>query len=227
MIRRTLVVVALLAGLPTTSVVAQSPYDAPPRGESPTPGFLPSVAPSAAPLIPPTEPAAPQPVQQAVALSPPDARTPTKLALPAAPDGKTPRTSGGGSGFASILGALVVVVGLFLAVAALLRRGMPKQARLLPIEAVEILGRLPLPGRQQGHLIRVGNKIALVSFSTGTAESLVEITDPVEVDRLAGLCRQHDPHSATTSFRGVVEQFFRDKPTAPRNAAATAEDDDA
>lgn len=224
--RRTLVVVAWLAGWPAL-VLAQAPYPVVAPPESAAPAYLPEV-PAAAPLTPPPMVGAAEPIQQTVALSPPDARPTTKLALPAAPAGKsTTRDAGGGPGLASVLGALAVVVGLFLAVAALLRRGLPKQARLLPAEAVEMLGRLPLPGRQQGHLVRVGNKIALISFSNGGAEPLVEITDPVEVDRLAGLCRQHDPHSTTTSFRGIVEQFFREKPTTPSGAAAAAEDDDA
>lgn len=225
--RRTFVVAAWLVGPATAIVFAQSPYEpyeARPRTESAAPAFLPDTS-TAAPL-PPTATAVPEPVQQTVALSPPDARPTTKLALPAARDDKSTPSAGGG-GIASVLGALAVVLTLFLAAAALLRRGLPKQARLLPAEAVEMLGRLPLPGRQQGHLIRVGNKIALIGFSNGGAEPLVEITDPVEVDRLAGLCRQHDPHSTTTSFRGIVEQFFREKPKAEAGVAPAAEDDDA
>jgi flagellar biogenesis protein FliO len=146
----------------------------------------------------------------AVALSRPDARPVVKLsAAPTADAAARPRS--GVSSFFGVIGALGIVLGAFLIVVLFLRRGLPKGARLLPTEAVEVLGRLPFPGRQQGHLIRVGNKIALVSFSTGGAETLLEITDPLEVDRLAGLCRSADPHSATTSFRGVVEQFFHDK----------------
>jgi flagellar protein FliO/FliZ len=206
---------------------AQTPY-------APTPGIFPEPA-AAAPL--PTSPGAvptavPQGTvqqtshQQSVALSPPEPRANAPLQLPGAPSGDASRPRGP-SGFSTMITALVVVLGLFLAVVGLLRRGMPKPARMLPKEAVEVLGRIPLPGRCQGHLIRVGNKIALVGFNGGHGEPLVEVTDPIEVDRLAGLCMQDDPHSATTSFRGIVEQFFREKNPAPIAADRNPEADDA
>jgi flagellar biogenesis protein FliO len=213
------VVVALLLGRASVGE-AQTPYP-------PPPALLPEAT-DATPLTP-SAPLAVEPgaVRQAVAISPPDARANTPLSLPAAPNADAARSrSGAGSGFGTMLAALGVVLGLFLAVVALMRRGMPAQARMLPKEAVEVLGRTVLPGRRQGHLIRVGNKIALVSFSTGGADTLVEITDPAEVDRLAGLCLADDPQSATNSFRGIVEQFFKDKPAAKFVAPRHAESDD-
>ena len=68
--------------------------------------------------------------------------------------------------------------------------GGAKSATLLPTEVVEVLGRAPLAGRQQMHLLRCGNKLLLVSVTPTGAETLTEVTDPVEVDRLSGLCRQ-------------------------------------
>jgi hypothetical protein len=105
---------------------------------------------------------------------------------------------------------------------------MPQTARLLPKEAVETLGRMPLPGRRQGQLLRVGNKVILVSFSAGGADVLVEIDDPAEIDRLAGLCAATDPNGATQSFLGIVENFFREKPRGPSSARrpAMAPEDD-
>jgi flagellar biogenesis protein FliO len=199
---------------------AQGPYSSPPA-------LLPEAA-AAAPLTPGAPPTAePGPVRQALAISPPEARTTPPMSLPAARTdaGRTP--SGGGSGFMTVMAALGVVLGLFLAVVAVMRRGMPAQARMLPKEAVEVLGRAALPGRRQGHLIRVGNKIALVSFSTSGADTLVEITDPAEVDRLAGLCLADDPQSATSSFRGIVEQFLPEKRATKGVAPRDAEADDA
>lgn len=107
--------------------------------------------------------------------------------------------------------SLAVVLGLFFAVVWAMRRGMPQGPALLPREAVEVLGRTPLAGRQHAHLIRCGNKLLLVYLSQGAAETLAEITDPMEVDRLVGLCRQAHPQSTTASFRQILQQFGREK----------------
>jgi flagellar biogenesis protein FliO len=108
--------------------------------------------------------------------------------------------------------SLLVVVGLFLAVVWLLRRGLPPGAHLLPREVVEVLGRTPLAGRQQAHLLRIGNKLVLVSVTPGGADTLTEVTDPLEVDRLAGLCRAAQPQSSTDAFQRILQQFAREKP---------------
>ncbi|MGH7194274.1 MAG: FliO/MopB family protein [Candidatus Saccharimonadales bacterium] len=108
--------------------------------------------------------------------------------------------------------SFAVVLGLFFVVAWALRRGMPRGAMLLPSDVVEVLGRAPLSSRQFAHLVRCGNKLLLVHLAAGCAETLTEITDPVEVDRLAGLCKQAHPQSTTASFRHVFQQVSREKP---------------
>jgi flagellar biogenesis protein FliO len=102
------------------------------------------------------------------------------------------------------LGSLALVLCLFFAAAYVLRRGTPHAISGLPGEVVEILGRAPLPGRHQMHLVRCGHKLLLVAISATGADTLTEITDPAEVDRLCGLCRQNHPHSATTTFRPTL-----------------------
>jgi flagellar biogenesis protein FliO len=104
-------------------------------------------------------------------------------------------------------GSLGIVLGLFLLMALVVRRGMPKNLPVLPREAVEVLGRAPLFGREQVYLIRCANKVVLVAASAGKLETLTEVTDPAEVDRLSGIGQQSHPHSATASFRQVFEQF--------------------
>lgn len=120
------------------------------------------------------------------------------------PNGRNLKPAGS---LATGLASLAVVLGLFLAAAWAVRRAMPAASAKLPNEVVEVLGRTPLTGRQFAHLIRCGNKLLLVHLAPGCAETLTEITDPVEVDRLAGLCRAAHPHSATTSFRQVLQQW--------------------
>jgi flagellar biogenesis protein FliO len=164
--------------------------------------------------------------------------------MPLAP-GREPRTnplSGNVPPLVTALGSLAVVLSLFFALAWVLRRSNPKSAALLPQDVVELLGRAPLPGRQQMQLIRCGNKLLLVCLSQAGAETLTEITDPQEVDRLAGLCRQAQPHSATATFQQIFQQLGQSPPpplefsepghdrrvrtTAARGKRIVREDDD-
>ena len=114
----------------------------------------------------------------------------------------------------TVAASLAVVLGLFFLVAWLMRRGLPKGGQLLPTEALEVLGRTPLPGKQQLQLLRFGNKLLLVSMAPGVAETLAEISDPTEVDRLVGLCQQNRSGSATAVFRNILQQISTNrKPT--------------
>lgn len=122
-----------------------------------------------------------------------------------------PRAVGTVSSVLTGAASLAVVLGLFFGLAWALRRGMPAPPVMLPSEAVEVLGRTPLANRQHAHLIRCGNKVLLVYLSQGVAETLTEITDPLEVDRLTGLCRQSHPQSATKTFRQMLQQIGREK----------------
>jgi flagellar biogenesis protein FliO len=121
--------------------------------------------------------------------------------------GLSVKTVSGLPSLATTAGSLAVVLGLFFALVWMMRRASPKGSVLLPGEVVEVLGRAPLAGRQQMHLLRCGNKLLLVSVTPAGAETLTEVTDPLEVDRLAGLCRQAHPQSATAAFRQVFQQF--------------------
>jgi flagellar biogenesis protein FliO len=114
---------------------------------------------------------------------------------------------GGVSSLATVGGSLALVVGIFLLVAWMMKRAAPHAATPLPGEVFEVLGRAPLSGRQEVHLLRCGSKLLLVSVTPAGAETLTEITDPPEVDRLAGLCLQAKPGSATETFRRVLEQL--------------------
>ena len=112
-----------------------------------------------------------------------------------------------GGGMPSLVNAatsLGIVLLLFMLVAWAVRRGMPKGSTSLPREAVEVLGRAQLVGRQQVHLVRCGNKIVLLNVSPSGVEALTEITDPAEVDRLHSVCQ---PPSPGGSLRGWLGHF--------------------
>jgi flagellar biogenesis protein FliO len=110
----------------------------------------------------------------------------------------------------TVSSALAIVIGAFLLFAWVLRRGGQKTSAPLPADVVSVLGRVPLAARQFAELLRVGNKLVLVSLTPSGAETLTEVTDPVEVDRLVGLCQQYSPHSTTKAFEQVFRQLSRE-----------------
>jgi flagellar biosynthetic protein FliO len=100
--------------------------------------------------------------------------------------------------------SLAIVLGLFFALLWLAKRNMPRGMTAISSEVIKVLGRAPLSGRQQMHLVRIGNKLLLVSVTAHGAETLTEITDPQEVDHLTALCERDQPRSVTRSFRDVL-----------------------
>jgi flagellar biogenesis protein FliO len=121
-------------------------------------------------------------------------------------------------------GSLSVVLGLFLVVAWAMRKAAPRGALVLPKEVFEILGRASLGARQQVQLLRCGSKLLLISITPQGAETLTEVIDPVEVDRIAGICQQGNPKSSTSAFRQVFQQLATADPTPasghPTNGSA-------
>lgn len=90
------------------------------------------------------------------------------------------------------VGALMAVLALFLLGSKLWRKQIPMANFGLPTEAIEILGRKPIEARLSVYLIRCGERILVVGSSTDGMQTLAEVTDPVEVDHLAGICRRTD-----------------------------------
>lgn len=112
-----------------------------------------------------------------------------------------------GRAVTTVLASLGVVLGLFLLLTWFLRRARPQAYGSLPGEVVETLGRAPLNGRQEMHLVRVGNKLLLLSVTATNAETLTEITEPEEIRRLTGICQQHTGGGMSASFREVLAQL--------------------
>ncbi len=129
--------------------------------------------------------------------------------------------SSSGSALLTVLGSLAVVLAVFFVFVWVTRSAAPKGMAPLSKEVVESLGRSPLLGRQQMQLIRIGNKLILLSVTSTGADTLTEITDPEEVDRLAGLCRQAQAGSISETFRQVLAQATTESAT-PRRALRQA-----
>ena len=103
------------------------------------------------------------------------------------------------------IGALLVVLTLFLVGAKLWRKHIPVANIGLPTEAIEILGRKPIEPRLFVYLIRCGSRILVVGSSADGLQTLAEVTDPVEVDYLAGICRRPDQEN---SFAQSLRTLF-------------------
>jgi flagellar biogenesis protein FliO len=105
---------------------------------------------------------------------------------------------------------LVLVIGLFLLCASMMRRGGPSPTSPLPRDAVAVLGRIPLTPKQFAHLLQVGNKLVLVSITGDRTDTITEVTDPVEVDRLLTMCMKGGKQSSSAEFQRVLQQLSRE-----------------
>lgn len=163
-------------------------------------------------LEPTSSPTSPGPADRGVAPPlAPERREPIPLRPPshafqAGPAGQ-PSAANGPRTLISVLGSLGAVLGLFFLLAWALRRNASGAPGILPNEALEVLGRAPLAGRQQVHLVRLGSKLVLVSVSQAGIEPLSEVTEPDEVQRLVALCRQGQSNSASVMFRQALDRF--------------------
>ncbi len=123
-----------------------------------------------------------------------------------------------------VLSSLAIVLGLFFFVVWLARRAFPKTSTTLPSEVLEVLGRSPIASRHNLQLIRLGQRLLLVSVSSDGAETLAEITDTDEVNQLVGLCRENQPGSIAGTFRQVLHQLGTPPAARGRPARAASPD---
>lgn len=108
------------------------------------------------------------------------------------------------------LGGLMIVLAIIVGLAALLKKRMPGAQMGLPAEAVQPLGRKLLEHRHAIHLVRCGSRILVIGSSPQGLNTLAEITDPVEVDYLSGICSRRDTNSANEGFRQYLNRFRTD-----------------
>lgn len=108
---------------------------------------------------------------------------------------------------ASIAASLLVVVGLFLIFAWVGKKNMKPGGGRLSKEIIQVLGKSQLSGKQQLELVRVGQKLLLLCVTPNGVETLTEITEPGEVERLLAIVRQDSPGSMTATFQDVLSQM--------------------
>ena len=119
--------------------------------------------------------------------------------------------------FVSVAGSLLIVIAAFLLLAILFRKVAPQGNRPLPKEAFECLGRYFLTQKHQLQVLRMGNRIVLVSIMPDGVSTLAEITDPDEAVSFLGLCRRLDTNSATEMFRKTVAGMSEEELSRPHS----------
>ena len=122
----------------------------------------------------------------------------------------------------STLGGLAAVLALIFIAARLLRKNMPGAEAALPAHVVQVLGRKSLDYRHTIHLVRLGSRLLVLGSSQEGLRTLSEITDPVEVDCLAGSCKSSESPSSLRNFGDLLRKFQN---PAPVDAEAHPEPD--
>ncbi len=105
---------------------------------------------------------------------------------------------------------LALVIGLLLLCVSLLRRRGPNPMAPLPRDAVALLGRVPLSPRQFAHLLQVGNKLVLLAISPDRVDTITEVTDPADVERLLTLCAKSNKQSSSAEFQRMLAQLSKE-----------------
>lgn len=130
-----------------------------------------------------------------------------KPAEPRTRSASSPRKASGSSSlWGTVIGLLLVFV-LFLGGKIWLTRHGPISLRGLPVEALELLGRRTLEPRVSLHIVRCGPKILVLGVGPDGVRTLTEITDPVEIDLMAGACRRKESTgNVKASFSGLMRK---------------------
>lgn len=114
-------------------------------------------------------------------------------------------------------GPLVLLLVVVLAGATLWKRHGPGVTPGLPRDAVDVLGRRPLDPRTTLWLVRLGSKILVLGVSPAGVENLTEVSDPVEVDLLAGMCKRPAAgESYVDTFRTLFQRADDARPVPSR-----------
>ena len=142
-----------------------------------------------------------------------DSRPITRTGRNASPvsTGSQKTSSGVGSPWKTF-GALALVLALIIVGSKLWKKHGPGIAAGLPAEAIDVLGKRHLDARQSIHFVRLGSRILVLGSSAEGLRTLAEVTDPVEVDYLAGLCQQNNSGgNAAQSFRSLFSKHSSEK----------------
>ncbi|MGE5192888.1 MAG: FliO/MopB family protein [Deltaproteobacteria bacterium] len=132
-----------------------------------------------------------------------------------------------GDGWLTTLGSLAAVLAFVFLAAKVLKRNVPAAQKTLPVEVVQVLGRKALDYQHTIHLVRFGSKMLMLGTSQEGMRTLSEITDPVEIDCLAGLCKPSEPPSVAGTFSQLLQRFQSPEAAPPEADSATGREAEA
>lgn len=141
--------------------------------------------------------------------------TPRKAADTSSTSGRNSTSRSAARGSTSVvttLGSLAAVIALILLAARIFRKSSPATQSTLPAGVLQVLGRRPLDYRHSVHLVRCGSRLLVLGASNEGLRTLAEITDPVEVDFLAGQCQSASNTSVADSFGQLFRRFRSSEP---------------
>jgi flagellar biogenesis protein FliO len=123
--------------------------------------------------------------------------------------GATPDAQSAGSGLPSlglgqVLAALAIVVGLIFVGRALVRKFVPGAAASSGKGVIEILARHPLAKNQSLVLVRIGSQIVALNQGREASESVLVISEPMEVARIIGQIEGKNPASIQAGFNKLL-----------------------
>ena len=107
----------------------------------------------------------------------------------------------------SMVFSLLLVLGIFAILVWVVRKSGIQQSSSLPSPVLQVLGRSMLAPRQQLYVVRFGPKLLLVSHQLGQTQTLSEIDDPAEVERIAAACDSSSHGGVAKTFRQVFQEM--------------------
>ena len=115
--------------------------------------------------------------------------------------------------------ALCGVLAIIVVLARVLKKHGPVSVAGIPEEAIQVLGGRPLNRQHNIQLVRCGSRILVLGISTDSITTLAEITDPLEIDLLTGLCRRkEDESSMSQAFRTLFQKQAQTLPRSVRES---------
>jgi Flagellar biogenesis protein len=116
------------------------------------------------------------------------------------------RAPGSTMSVAWTLGCLAFICAFMIVGARLFKKKMGISSQALPVEVLNLLGRKQLTPTQQIYLVRLGPKVVMIGAGPDGLRTLSEITDPVEVDLMTGLCLQKDEPTSPQQFLRLFQK---------------------
>ena len=142
----------------------------------------------------------------------------------AAGDGAKSVGTTGVGGVGQVIAALAIVVGLIFIGRALVRKFVPGAGASNGKGVIEILARHPLTKNQSIVLVRIGSQIVALNQGKETSESVLVISEPMEVSRIIGQIEGKSPASMQAGFNRLLANARMDLENGEAEPASLGEE---